>query len=428
MSSIKRHRRRHRNHEHGLRDRLETESLSKRERRGRLRFLFGILALAAAFAAVMLAVSLLEKAKDAGTEGKTSGAARSGNEEYYAADDEFGYGTRLWADMDTVDFEQGLYAFDHRMEAFLFCGTDDSGNEHPAEGEAYHGAMADFLLLMVLDYTDDTYGFLQIDRNTITPVGMTTEEGLYGGEEDLQICTAHWYGNNADECAENTVEAVSALLGWLENIHGYYILNMDDIGVLNSAVGGVEVTIEDDLSEADPELAKGTTLTLNDEQAERYFRARMYVGGGTNAERMARQRAYMDSFFGKVGDLTRKDANFYKKLWNDIHKYGDTNMNGNAFSRIANMLIKGENKGMLTLEGTTVEGYILGDGVLHEEFYPSEDAVFNVMNQLYPLIPIDYEDLEDYAGETEEDTEYYVGETEEDTEYYAGETEEETDL
>ena len=379
----------HHSHHHHRHHRHHTESLSKMRRRSKLKYVFGVLLLLAVFAAVMLTVTILERSEKLKDQADAGGSQVSGE--------------RIWADVDTVDFDQGLFGFDHRMESFLFVGTDNSGNEHPAEGEEYHGAMADFLLLLVMDYTDDTYGFLQIDRNTITEVEMLGSKGEYWGFSDLQICTSHWYGSNLTESAENTVTAVSRLLGDLENISGYYVLNMDDIGVLNSSVGGVEVTIEDDLTATDPDMVKGTTLTLTDEQAERYFRARMGVGGGTNVERMARQRNYMSSFFAKVGDLTRQNAAFYNQLWSDIHTVGQTNMNGNAFSRIANMLIKGENKGIFTLKGETKEGYILGDDEAHDEFYPSETAVFDVMNELYPLIPIEYEELEGF--ETEEETE-----------------------
>ena len=52
-----------------------------------------------------------------------------------------------------------------------------------------------FLLLMVLDHTDDTISYLQIDRNTMVDVPYIGVDGNGEGENFEQICTASWYGN-----------------------------------------------------------------------------------------------------------------------------------------------------------------------------------------------------------------------------------------
>ena len=55
-------------------------------------------------------------------------------------------------------------------------GTDKSGNED-AEGEEYHGSMADALMLVVVDKEEKTYGILQLNRDTITEVPMLLQDG-----------------------------------------------------------------------------------------------------------------------------------------------------------------------------------------------------------------------------------------------------------
>ena len=150
----------------------------------------------------------------------------------------------MWTDENLVDIGDELYGFDHRLETFLFVGTDNSGSGN-SDPEDFRGPMADFLLLMVLDHTKNTIGYLQIDRNTVTDVDELDASGEVIDTRELQICTAHWYGRNPEMCAENTVNAVKSYLGDLENIDGYFVINMDDIGRLNHTVGGVEVTIEE---------------------------------------------------------------------------------------------------------------------------------------------------------------------------------------
>ena len=292
----------------------------------------------------------------------------------------------IWTDQNTLELDGKRYGFDHRIETYLFIGTDDGGSSDPND---FRGPMADFLLLLVLDHTDNTIAYLQIDRNTVTGVRELRKDGTEITSRQLQICTAHWYGRNPEMAAENTVYAVRKYLGGLAKIDGYFVLNMHDVGSLNHAVGGVEVTIQDELEEDDPSLRQGETLVLSDEQAAYFLRARMSVGSGTNAERMARQRQYMESFFAKVKELTADDPAFGLEMWDTLKDAAVSNMNGSDCSRIAQKLLKGTDKGLRTIRGETVLGYVLGDGQPHEEFYAADGAVRETMTDLFSLTLID---------------------------------------
>ena len=293
-----------------------------------------------------------------------------------------------WTEENTLYFNGTLYGYDHRIESFLFMGTDNSGNEE-GTGEDYHGAMADYLLLMVLDHTDRTWGCIQIDRNAITSVNVLEEDGSLRTIREQQICTAHWYGSNKEMSAQNQVDSVKFLLGELGTIDGYYVLNMKDISTLNSLVDGVEVTFQEDMTDVDPVFVKGTTLTLTDEQAEEFMRSRMSLKDPTNAARMTRQKQYMDGFFQKVKRRVATDAKFAQTFWTTFRKTAVTDMNGNALSRIAQMILKGEDKGILRLDGKTKIGKVLDDGLEHEEFYPSKDSIYETVDRLYSLVPVE---------------------------------------
>ena len=291
-----------------------------------------------------------------------------------------------WTEDNTLTLEGGLYGFDHRIETFLFMGTDASGSSDP---QAFRGGMADFLLLMVLDHTGDAIGCIQIDPNTMTAVRELDTDISEITSRNLQICTAHWYGLTPEMAVGNTMYAVRQYLGGLVQIDGYFVMSIENAAALNHAVGGVEVTIEDDLDSADPAMVRGATVLLNDEQVEIFLRARQSVGGGTNAERMARQRQYMASFFSRVKQKTAEDAAFGLALWNALKDAAVSDMNGNDFSRIAQKLIKGEDRGIVTVRGAVSQGDVLQDGMLHEEFYPDAGPVRDAMTDLFSLIPLD---------------------------------------
>lgn len=313
-------------------------------------------------------------------------------------------GKSHWTDRNTVLLNDDLYGFDHRIESYLFIGTDADTKAKRLDSD-YHSVMADFILLMVMDHTDDTYGFIQIDRNTVTPVDEMNQDNKVIATRDLQICTAQWYGLSAEMGAQNTVNAVRDLLGYLEVVDGYYEISMKDIAALNRAVGGVEIHFDEDLTVVDPAFKKDATVTLTDAQAEAFLRARMSVGEGTNEERMSRQRQYMDGLFAKVREHTRDNPKYGVELFKSLRSIAVTNMIGNDFSRIAQSLLKDDSKGILRFEGETKMGSVLGDGKLHEEFYPSTDSLIDVMTQLYSLVLADDDDADDEAEESEDDSE-----------------------
>ena len=172
------------------------------------------------------------------------------------------------------------YEYYHDFENYLLIGTDATGNNK--NGADYQGSMADFLMLVIVDKTENTYSFLQFNRDTMTEVALIDHNGEGEATANIQLCTAHWYGGNREQSCENTVKSVKKLLGGIQ-IDGYYELNMNEIPKLNSMVDGVTVTLEDDFSKKYPKMKKGATINLDDEQAYAYVHDRNGVGDEENA-------------------------------------------------------------------------------------------------------------------------------------------------
>ena len=311
----------------------------------------------------------------------------------------------LWTEDNTLYIDDEELGFDHRIETFLFIGTDYSGGQEIGNSGKTRQPMADFLMLMVLDHTRNSIGYIQIDRNTITPVWELNAEGKAINCRDIQICIANWYGATPEAGAENTVRSVREFLGGMEKIDGYYVLSLDDIELLNRSAGGVEIRVDDDVRAWNPELKAGETVRLTDAEAASYLRARMEVGEGTNAERMARQRNYVTGLFSEIGKKAESDPEYALELWNMLKGAACTNMNGNDFSRIAQKLIKGENMGIHVFKGETREGYASGDGELHEEFYPDMSSVKEELTEMFSLVPIPDEEDDEEPEADEEDEE-----------------------
>ncbi|WP_408071419.1 LCP family protein [Butyrivibrio sp. JL13D10] len=278
--------------------------------------------------------------------------------------------------------------YDAAVRNYLIIGTDVSGTYKDKDSADYRGNMADVLLLVVLNRSDNNYAVLEIDRNTVMNVPMMNADGSVNARSDMQICTAHWYGGNPRMSSENTVNAVSELLGGVP-IDGYYELNMDSIEQLNSAIGGVTVTVEGDFSQVDPTLIDGEEITLNDEQAYNYIHARMEVGDGSNEGRMARQEAYIKAFLNRLMERTKENSKFPNEIYQNMKSVAQTNMTGNDFSRVLNRVNRGENLGTFMFEGEYKSGKLLEDGLDHQEFYIDDNSFYQVMDKLYRLTPVE---------------------------------------
>jgi anionic cell wall polymer biosynthesis LytR-Cps2A-Psr (LCP) family protein len=284
----------------------------------------------------------------------------------------------------TLTLDENKYTSDHGFETYLFVGTDDSGNEETKNQDDYHGSLADFINLLVVDNTDKTYAILAINRDTMTYVPMMQEDGTVKQLAFMQICTAHGYGSDLKNSAKNTVNTVSALLGEL-SIDASFVLPVDAIPTVNSLVGGVTVTIDGDLTAIDPAFKDGERITLSDEQAERFVRARMSVGEGVNTERMDRQGKYITGLKEKLLGSLSTDPTIGVSIFDKLKASATTDINGNIVSRIANAVAVYDDLGTFEFEGEFKIGQALADGLDHYEFYPDSESRIRILTELFSL-------------------------------------------
>ena len=285
--------------------------------------------------------------------------------------------------------ETHLYIGDHDfyytddVETYLLVGTDN-GTVTDKTSKGFDGEMADFLVLVVINNTQEKFAFIQLDRDTITEVQVLDENGETTGGVEEQLCIAHWYGQNAEQRNANTVQAVSDLFGYLP-IDGYFTLNMTDIPVINHAIGGVVIDFEQDLTEIDPAFKKGESVLLTDQQAEKLVRARMEVGDGTNIERMGRQRQYMEAVYRLLTGQLRENPAYLDDLYDELHEQIQSDQSAKTVSTIANKLSKYESLGILQIDGESREADTLDDGELHAEFHMDEASQIKTIKKIIKL-------------------------------------------
>lgn len=284
---------------------------------------------------------------------------------------------RFTSDALTLNYGGHKWTYREReLTHILLMGVDWEEMQQSNTSQRYRG-QADFLMLLTIDQKNKTVSTLQIDRDTMADMRIYGVFGNYAGIRRQQICLSHAYGDTEEACCENVVWAVSNLLGGIP-IDSYVSLDMGSIAVLNDALGGITVTLEDDFSHLDPTMTRGTTLTLNGQQAEYYVRGRMGVGAGTNASRMQRQRVFMQA----VGDLIvtgmSQNIEFVASLFDRLSGHMVTNIErgwfidkayaSSAYQRLENRTLAGSHR-------------IGSDGFV--EFWADEDALGSYLTEAF---------------------------------------------
>ena len=231
---------------------------------------------------------------------------------------------RFTSDALTMQYGGRTWTYREReLTNLLLIGVDWEKSENTVSG--HYAGQADFLFLITIDRENKIVSTLQLDRDTMADIRVYGPLGDYTGIQKMQICLSHAYGKSDAQNCENTVWAVSRLLGGIP-IDGYITLDISGITALNDALGGVTVTLEEDFSALDPEMTKGATLTLHGMQAETFVRSRMDVGDGTNASRMQRQRTFIRSAEELLVQRMNEDMNYAGTLYDTLAGHMTTNI------------------------------------------------------------------------------------------------------
>lgn len=280
---------------------------------------------------------------------------------------------------ESLTYDGQEYPMKPHLQTVLLIGTDAlEAYEEKTEGVKpfYNYHQADFLTLVVLDTDNNTAEILQLNRDTMTDVPWLDVLGEYGGTEFKQLCLAYNYGDGGMKSCKNTVSAVSGLL-FDAPIDHYIQIPMTAIGVLNDLVGGVPVTIEEDLTVIDPAFTEGAAVWLDGVQAEKFVRARMALENDTNLARMKRQRQYLDSFQKRAREAFNSDSEFMVKLMEKLSEFLQSDLTAQQLSDLVTRLDKSEISPIRYAEGE------LKLGEQYYEFYPAEASLWDMVKQAY---------------------------------------------
>ncbi len=220
-----------------------------------------------------------------------------------------------------IRYNGKTYQYKDNLMNILCLGIDsrDGIAKEKTPGKA---GQADCVILAVLDDEAKTIQLINISRDSMVPVHVYATDGSFVEDRTEQLALQYAYGNGKDWSCQLMEQAVSELFYGLP-IHGYCALSMNSIADLNDAVGGVTVTVPEELAELKPKLfTAGETITLKGNKANEFVRARAVNSPdvASNNKRIARQKAYAVAFVNQLKQGMKEDLSLPIKLYQTAEK------------------------------------------------------------------------------------------------------------
>ena len=256
------------------------------------------------------------------------------------------------------------------ITVMMVAGIDEDGPV--TDSDSYNNSgEADMVSLLVFSEDKETVDILCLNRDTMMDIPVLGLNGKPAGTIYGQLALAHTYGSGLTDSSENLCNAVSKFL-YNTYIDYYVTMNMDAIGILNDAVGGVTVNVTEDFSAVDPSITMGE-VKLSGKQAITYVRTRAGVGNQMNLTRMERHKTYMKSFMDVLVTKLDSDRRFVTNTYVDVTDYIVTDCSANSLAVILDRFSDYGLGDIVSIEGENRKG----DEFM--EYYVDEDALDEII-------------------------------------------------
>ncbi|GAB3957762.1 LCP family protein [Streptomyces sparsus] len=183
----------------------------------------------------------------------------------------------------------------HEAKNILVLGSDTRAGGNRRYGQDSGTARSDTAILLHLSADRSHATAVSIPRDLMVTIpDCARPEGGRTKEQFAQFNWSFQFGGPA--CTIRTVEKLTDI-----RIDHHVVIDFEGFKQIVNAVGGVEVCLEEPVSDPDAQLElPAGRQTLKGEDALGYVRARHGIGNGSDTQRMARQQEFLASLFAKV--------------------------------------------------------------------------------------------------------------------------------
>lgn len=238
--------------------------------------------------------------------------------------------------LEEVQYNGETYYRNQNIVTLMLIGTDAS-DRSDREGL---GARSDLMTVVAIDIKTNQVKMILCPRDTYAEIRWLNKDGSVKDNVMNKLNAAFPYGcgNQDDEMgAENVMYCVGRLLScdgkYNIELTKYGGINMDGIGPLTTAVGGVDVTLEQDFAGIGK---KGQTVTLNASKALTYCVERKSNGlDGSDTSRGKRQMTYLLGLAKKIKSM---EVTSVPGVYSKVNQYAFTNLNTDEIVAYAKLL------------------------------------------------------------------------------------------
>jgi LCP family protein required for cell wall assembly len=277
----------------------------------------------------------------------------------------------------TLEQDGQVYQYNDQMIHILCLGiAKNSIMEAPVE-DATSVGQSDAVYLLSYDTKKKAWSALSIPRDTMVSVEMYYLDGTEMGQQEMQLTLQYAYGDGEEKSANLTKARVQEILNGLP-IHRVCAINYEAVTLLNDAVGGVEIDVEEEVACRIENLDSGQ-FRLEGDLAIQYLRFRDITIFRSSATRVERQKKYLKAFLQTAKSATKKNPSLPLQMFRVLRKnmYTDLTSDEAVYLAAAMLNTNFSDLNFYTLDGETQ----VVDG--HEAFYPDEEALRNTMISLY---------------------------------------------
>lgn len=250
---------------------------------------------------------------------------------------------------------------------------DESGKE-----KGRRSGQADAIFILAMDTKEHTLDVIAVPRDIMVPVKTYSIAGEYSGTEELQITLQHAYGDGKEWSCELMKEAVSNLFYQLP-INCYCSINMLALPIINDAVGGVEVHIDEDLTLLNPEFTTGSDVLLQGDAAMDFVGGRDINMAQSSLARLGRQKKYLMSFVPTAKAAIKENITLPIEIYNVLSEYMVTDISVDEVTYLASEAIQCEfSENNLHIVDVDVK-----KGEKYEENYVKEDELYQMIIDIF---------------------------------------------
>lgn len=225
-----------------------------------------------------------------------------------------------------VAYGDDVYEYNQECMNFIVMGIDRSGElEKETKLSDWSAGQADAIFLLSLDNHNKKVSVIGIPRNSMVNVEIYNEQEECIDTIYNQICLQYGYAGGGELGLQKMKDGVSKLLYDLP-IHGACAVSYDAIGVVAECLGGIEVTVSEDMSALDKNYTVGNKIVLSKKNIIPYLRYRDNTALGSPTTRLTRQKEFLKTAMVQAIQAVKDRPAIVNEIYQEMIPYMNTDI------------------------------------------------------------------------------------------------------